>query len=257
MAIAVFDSGIGGLSVLQQARMFLPEKDYIYYADTAHVPYGTKSKEKVLEYVREAADFLLAQEGVEALVLACNTATSVAAPFLRAQYEVPILGMEPAVKPAVLADGAHRVLVTATPLTLHEKKMRDLLAKWDSAHLADLLPLPGLVELAERGIFTGAEAEGYLKGELAKYNLSDYSAIVLGCTHFNFFRETLRAILPQNMHIIDGTNGTVHNLAHQVSAKKEAGSVRYFNSYGEITDSAKLAYFQELLRVLTINMAIE
>ena len=80
---------------------------------------------------------------------------------------------------------------------------------------------------------------------------------MLGCTHFNFFRETLRAILPQNMHIIDGTNGTVHNLAHQVSAKKEAGLVRCFIFDGEITDSAKLAYFQELLRVLTINMAIE
>ena len=146
--------------------MLLPEKDYIYYADTAHVPYGTKSKEKVLEHVREA-EASYWRRRVSRRLFWRAMATSVAAPFLRAQYEVPILGMEPAVKPAVLADGAHRVLVTATPLTLHEKKMRDLLAKWDSAHLADLLPLPGLVELAERGIFIGAEAEGYLKGRIS------------------------------------------------------------------------------------------
>ena len=124
MAIAVFDSGIGGLSVLSQARQRLPKKDYVYYADTKNVPYGVKSKEEVLGYVNEAAEFLLGLGNIEALVLACNTATSVAAASLRSKYDIPILGMEPAVKPAVTADKVHRILVTATPLTLREEKMQ-------------------------------------------------------------------------------------------------------------------------------------
>lgn len=256
MSIAVFDSGIGGLSVLQQAKVLMPKKDYIYFADTAHVPYGTKTKDEVIGYVTEAADFLLRQDDIEALVLACNTATSVAAPLLRKRYEIPILGMEPAVKPAVLADNKHRVLVTATPLTLHEKKMQDLLAKWDSAHLTDLLPLPRLVELAEKGMFMSQEAEKYLAEQLAGFDLTNYATIVLGCTHFNFFRKILRNMLPQNMHIIDGTAGTVHNLFTQINTQTGNGTIRYFNSYGEITSAEEKAHFAELLNVLKENMQI-
>lgn len=256
MSIAVFDSGIGGLSVLQQAKLMLPDKDYLYYADTAHVPYGVKTKDEVIGYVAEAADFLLHQDAVEALVIACNTATSVAAPILRSRFQVPILGMEPAVKPAVTSDRVHRVLVTATPLTLQEKKMQELLAKWDSEHLADLLPLPELVEFAEQGRFAGREVEQYLHEELKNYDLANYSAIVLGCTHFNFFRKVLRGILPEHMHILDGTVGTVHNLANQVSTTKESGELRFFNSYGEVTNPEEIAYFSCLLDMLADNMQI-
>lgn len=256
MSIAVFDSGIGGLSVLQQAKLLLPHKDFLYYADTAHVPYGVKTKDEVIGYVAEAVDFLLHQDSVEALVIACNTATSVAAPILRARFQVPILGMEPAVKPAVTSDRVHRVLVTATPLTLQEKKMQELLDRWDSEHLADLLPLPGLVEFAEKGCFDTPQVEQYLHNELKNYDLANYSAIVLGCTHFNFFRKVLRRLLPMQMHILDGTLGTVHNLATQVSQEKESGKVRFFNSYGEVKSIEEIAHFNSLLDVLADNMQI-
>ena len=115
--IAFFDSGIGGLTVLHQAKKLMPQEDYLYYADTDHVPYGSKTKEEIRRYVEEAADFIAAQD-VKALVVACNTATSVAIQSLRARYSFPILGMEPAVKPAVKNIAvSKRVLVTATPVT--------------------------------------------------------------------------------------------------------------------------------------------
>ena len=151
--IAFFDSGIGGLTVLHQAIKQMPQEDYLYYADTDHVPYGRKTKEEIRQYVQEAVDFIATQD-VKALVVACNTATSVAIQSLRARYSFPILGMEPAVKPAVRnAVISKRVLVTATPVTLREQKLQDLLFQVDQNHKTDLLPLPKLVELAERGCF--------------------------------------------------------------------------------------------------------
>ena len=131
MRIAFFDSGIGGLTVLHQAKKLMPQEDYLYYADTDHVPYGSKTKEEIRRYVEEAVDFIAAQD-VKALVVACNTATSVAIQSLRARYSFPILGMEPAVKPAVKNIAvSKRVLVTATPVTLREQKLHDLLLQVD------------------------------------------------------------------------------------------------------------------------------
>ena len=257
MAIAVFDSGIGGLSVLSQARRRLPKKDYVYYADTKNVPYGVKSKEEVLGYVNEAAEFLLGLGNIEALVLACNTATSVAAASLRSKYDIPILGMEPAVKPAVTADKVHRILVTATPLTLKEEKMQALLAKWDNEHLSDLLPLPKLVEFAEKGDFQSPAVEEYLQDELSNFALANYSAIVLGCTHFNFFRHTLRRLLPANVHIIDGSQGTVRHLASLVDESEEKGKVSFYNSKVLVSEAEELARYQKLLAILEDNMRIE
>ena len=257
MAIAVFDSGIGGLSVLSQARRVLPQKDYVYYADLKNVPYGTKNKEEVRAFVEEAVDFLLNLGNIEALVLACNTATSVAAAYLRQKYAVPILGMEPAVKPAVTADKIHRVLVTATPLTLREEKMQALLAKWDNDHLSDLLPLPKLVEFAEKGDFQSKKLEEYLKEQLAPFALNNYSAIVLGCTHFNFFRKILRQLLPANMHIIDGSAGTVRYLASIVDEKAEEGKISFYNSGVKVTDEEQLKHYYSLLGILEENMQIQ
>ena len=124
MKIGFFDSGIGGLTVLSEALKRLPHHEYLYYADTEHAPYGKRPKEEVLMYVLEAVDFLV-QQGAQMIVIACNTATSIAITTLREKYDIPIIGMEPAVKPAIecVSDGSKRVLVTATPLTLKEEKM--------------------------------------------------------------------------------------------------------------------------------------
>ena len=117
MRIALFDSGYGGLTVLSHARRVLPSEEFIFYADRDHVPYGTKSVPAVRGFVRTAFRFLIEQQRADAVVVACNTATSVAVDEMRRLYDVPIIGMEPAVKKALTHDAEHRVLVTATPIT--------------------------------------------------------------------------------------------------------------------------------------------
>lgn len=234
MQIAFFDSGIGGMTVLHQARRMMPEEDFLYYADTDHVPYGRKTKEEILQFVQEAADFIASQD-VKALVVACNTATSVAIKTLREKYSFPILGMEPAVKPAVSdTTCTKRVLVTATPVTLREEKMQNLLHQVDQNHQVDLLPLPRLVEFAETGCFTDGQAEAYLREELGKYDLSEYCTVVLGCTHFNYFKDSFNHILPEDIAIIDGSAGTVKNLYHVLEERnlleKGQGKVSYYTS---------------------------
>ncbi len=234
MQIAFFDSGIGGLTVLHQAKKMMPQEDYLYYADTDHVPYGRKTKEEIRQYVQSAADFI-AEQDVKALVVACNTATSVAIQSLRARYSFPILGMEPAVKPAVhLVKASKRVLVTATPVTLREQKMQALLLQVDQEHKTDLLPLPKLVELAEQGCFTDGQAEAYLRDVLREVDIKQYCTVVLGCTHFNYFKDSFRAIFGTETTLLDGSSGTVNNLYRMLEERdlleQNDGTVRYYTS---------------------------
>lgn len=268
MNIGVFDSGIGGITLLHQAMMLMPHENYIFYADTDHVPYGTKSREQVISYVDDVIRFLIAHD-CKAVVLACNTATAVAADIMRGRYALPIIGIEPAVKPAVAESEGKRVLVVATPLTVHEKKLRDLLARVDDEHLVDLLALPGLVEFAERGEFVSGAVTAYLKAQLAEhvqlagYPLEQYGELVLGCTHFNYFKDTLRRLVPRQVHIIDGSRGTVRQLARVLESRGELAGplsekdgrrepdikdtvVRYFESGREVSDAGRLRYWNSL-----------
>ncbi|WP_242861497.1 glutamate racemase [Cellulosilyticum ruminicola] len=147
MKIGIFDSGVGGITVLKEALKQLPQVEYIYYSDNLHVPYGTKTKEEVLGYVNDVVDILI-DEKVDAILIACNTATSIAAHILREKYkDIPIIGMEPAVKLAVDQTKSGRVLVTATPLTLKEEKYKQLVSKVDIQERTDALALPDLYSL--------------------------------------------------------------------------------------------------------------
>ena len=166
MNIGIFDSGIGGLTLLHQAMVLMPHENFIFYADTDHVPYGTKSRDQVISYVDEVIRFMIAHD-CKAVVIACNTATAVAAELMRSRYEkLPIIGIEPAVKPAVAESEGRRVLVVATPLTVHEKKLQKLVERVDDEHLVDLLELPRLVEFAERGEFVSDQVTAYLQERL-------------------------------------------------------------------------------------------
>ncbi|NLT14535.1 MAG: glutamate racemase, partial [Clostridiales bacterium] len=162
MTIGMFDSGVGGITVLSDALKTIKNADFLYYADTRNVPYGTKTKEEVRGYVLGAADFLVRQ-GAGALVVACNTATSVAIEDLRRDYCIPVIGMEPAVKPAVENHKDKRILVTATALALKEEKLKKLITRLDCEDIVDLLPLPGLVRFAENMEFDNSPVSAYLQ----------------------------------------------------------------------------------------------
>jgi len=257
MSIAVFDSGMGGLTVLHEAMRRLPGEDFIYYADTLHVPYGTKPKDVVKECVLAAARRIMEQpERVRAIVVACNTATSIAIQDLRATYDIPIIGMEPAVKPAVEISRriGRRVLVTATPLTLRESKYHELVNRVDDQAIVDSLPLPELVRYCEALQFEGEEIERYFREKLAGRRLEEYGTIVLGCTHFPFYRGTLRKLLPPHIRIIDGSEGTVRRLLEVagVPDANKQGSLRFLSSDGDekyvLKLKTALGLYQEMTR---------
>ena len=193
MKVGIFDSGMGGLSVLHRALQTMPGIDYIYYADKEHVPYGEKTTEQVKSYVDEIIKFLI-EKGVDAIVIACNTATSVATKEYRSEFPVPIIGMEPAVKRAVeeLADVPGRVLVAATPITIAGDKLLQLVDRVDDARKVDLIALPQLVRFAEAGEFESEAVVESLKDSFKSLNVTEYKAVVMGCTHFNYFKEPIR-----------------------------------------------------------------
>lgn len=255
MNIGIFDSGIGGMTLLHQALVSLPDEKYIFYADTDNVPYGTKSREQVVELVDRVMHFMI-EHDCKAVVIACNTATAAAAKIMRQKYQIPIIGIEPAVKPAVAESCGKRVMVVATPLTVREEKLKNLVERVDDAHLVDLLALPRLVEFAERGEFCSDEVEQYLRNEFSAYELGKYGELVLGCTHFNYFKDSFKKILPKGVHMIDGSEGTIRQLARVLESgnRLEAAAckgkndmrVRYFRSGREITDAGELEYIKQL-----------
>ncbi|WP_461614908.1 glutamate racemase [Clostridium sp. Marseille-QA1073] len=255
MKIGFFDSGIGGITVLHEALKILPHEDYLYYADTLNVPYGPKPKNEVKKYIFDAIEFIINQK-VKAIVVACNTGTSVAIEDLRAKYNVPIIGMEPAIKPAVERnnDSGKRILVTATALTLKEEKLQHLITKLDNEHIVDLLPLPGLVQFSEKFEFNEQIVLPYLQDQLTKYDLNNYETIVLGCTHFSFYKNMFKKLLPSNTNIIDGNIGTVKNLKRTLkemnSLNEGNGNITFFNSGFKIEDKTKLDKYSELFKIL-------
>lgn len=216
MKIGIFDSGIGGLSVLQEAYHQLPDQEFIFYADTEHVPYGLKSPEQIIGYAKDITDFLL-DKGAGAIVVACNTATSVAIKSLRSTYDIPVIGMEPAVKPAVEGTERKRIMVIATPVTIREDKLKDLLHRVDGQHRVDLLAMPKLVEFAEREEFESEAVYEYVKNQFSDFDISKYCALVLGCTHFNYFKPAYRKIFGEDTLLVDGNEGTVRHLADVLS----------------------------------------
>jgi glutamate racemase len=255
LSIGFFDSGIGGITVLYDAVKVLPCENFIYYADTVNAPYGIKNRDEVRGLVFRAVDFIVSMN-VEAVVIACNTATSVAIEDLRSRYTIPIIGMEPAVKPAVeKTGGTHkRVLVTGTPLTLKEEKLKNLIDRVDNEHIVDLLPLPGLVEFAEKFEFGEGIVSPYLKEQFSSLDMNSYGTVVLGCTHFLFYKNLFKTILPENIDIIDGNSGTVNHLKHVLEYRDESdnrkGDITWYCSGEQVTDVGKLAEFELLMLIL-------
>lgn len=255
MRIGFFDSGIGGLTVLHQALKVLPNEDYLFYADTSHVPYGDKTKEEVRKYILDAVRFI-AEQKVKALVVACNTATSIVIEELRERYSFPILGIEPAVKPAVENPGGlqKKILVLATKLTLSEKKYHDLVTRLDREDRVDSLALPGLVQLAERFEFGGKQAVPYLKQALSSLDLRQYGTVVLGCTHFPYFERTLRQLFPEGVDMISGSKGTARHLKRLLESNSQtgggSGDILFYQSGQKVQDPALLSQYHGLFEML-------
>ncbi len=207
--IAVFDSGVGGISVLQQLLQVLPNERYIYYGDSANAPYGTKTTAEVRQLALAVAEKLVAR-GVKALVVACNTATAAAIEDLRSAYpELIVVGVEPALKLAADRFSGGHIGVMATPVTLEGEKFQKLLARFAGVCRVSLIPAPGLADLVEAGKQNGPEGQVLLTQLLTPY-IGELDALVLGCTHYPFARQTISRILGDHTVLLDGGEGTAH-----------------------------------------------
>lgn len=233
--IGFFDSGVGGISVLKKAMEILPKEDFIYFGDSRNAPYGDKDVETISRLSFQAVDFLLSME-CKSIVVACNTATSVAIEEMRKKYpNLPIIGIEPALKVAIDHTDDGKILVLATNRTLLEKKFKNLSDQYARTRTIVSLPLPGLVEIIEKGEDYQEKSLDYLRTALDKVD-RDISAVVLGCTHYPFIKPSLRRIFSEDILIVDGSEGTARHLKEVLterdllSDKEEKGTLTIYNS---------------------------
>lgn len=196
------DSGLGGLSVLREIRRQAPGVELIYYADSAHCPYGERDAKFIKSRTLEIAEALI-EKGAEVIVLACNTASAAALEWLRTQIDEPVVGMEPAVKPAASATVNRNVGVLATSVTLQADRFARLIERFGRSIEVHTEPAPELVRLVERGEVSGPEVERIVGQKIRRLEASSIDTLVLGCTHFPFLSEVIRRLAGPNVHVID------------------------------------------------------
>ena len=233
--IAVFDSGVGGISVLRELVRQMPGENYLYYGDSANAPYGKRTTDQVRQLTLQAADMLIAR-GIKALVVACNTATAAAIDCLRQQHpDLIVIGIEPALKVAADRFPGGSVGVMATPVTLREDKFSVQLERFPGMDVS-LIPVPDLVELVEQGHINDRQTEALLRPVLEPF-AGKLDAVVLGCTHYPFASETISRILGPGTAVLDGGHGTAvqthRRLAEAGLLQEGDGSIQFENSAGD------------------------
>ncbi len=222
--IGIFDSGIGGLSVFREIRKLLPEQGYIYYSDSAHCPYGDKSKEYIIDRARSITRRLMGM-GAEIVVVACNTATAAAISTLRKEFPIKFIGMEPAIKPAAALTKTGVVGVLATAGTLKAEKYLDTREKWAQSITVVEHTGEGFVELVEKGQTSGAEAEAVVQNSLVPLLEAGADTIVLGCTHYPFLADTIKKVAAahgadgNSFHLIDPAPAVARHLLEVMEAE--------------------------------------
>ncbi len=242
--IGVFDSGLGGITVLGELLRLMPNENFIYLGDSKNAPYGTKTEEEVMIHTKDCITTLLNRE-VKAVVIACNTATSVAANELRQNFDIPIIGIEPAVKPAALKYEGKTIIVMATPMTLKKEKFLKLMGNYKKDAEIISLPCPSLVEIIEKGIISGKEIDEYIENLFRPFKEKKISAIVLGCTHYPFIKEALRKYFNHSVDIIDGGYGTAKETLRRlkeenlINGSQSSGKIEFINSKND-DDEIKL-----------------
>ena len=229
--VGVFDSGVGGLSVLREIRRRLPAERLIYVADSRHAPYGEKSE----AFVRTRSETLCAfleNRGVKAIVVACNTATGVAVDALRARFSLPIVGIEPAVKPAAATTRAGRVAVLATTATLASRRFAALVTNYGQDIDVLSQPCPGLVERVEAGDLTGPVTRSLIEAYVHPLVAKGADTIVLGCTHYSFLAPLIQQVAGASVTIVDPAPAVAAELGRRLQANRllapgdAAGSVK-------------------------------
>lgn len=249
--IGVFDSGVGGISVLRKAAEVLPNENFIYYGDSENAPYGTKSDEEVFKLTENVFEMLLSK-GAKAIMVACNTATSVAVRKLRLKYpDLPLVGIEPAIKPAAENHKGGRIVVMATSVTLRRPKFENLMNMYSQDSDIIPMPCPGLVEFIEKDNMDSPEMMEYLKVRFDKLGQVPADAVVLGCTHYPFIRRQIAEVAGPQATLYDGSLGTARELRRRIEAaglladENQQGSVTIINSGGKNLEKLSWKLFEK------------
>ena len=232
--IAVFDSGVGGISVLRQLRKLMPGENYIYYGDSANAPYGSRPTEQVRALTLAAAEKLVTEYPVKALVVACNTATAAAIEQLREKYsDLIVIGIEPAVKLAADHFPGGHLGVMATEVTLREEKFDHLMHRFDGNCTITKIPAPGLVKLIEAGKSDTPETDALLETLLGPF-VGKLDALVLGCTHYPFVSRRIGKVLGPDTLLLHGGKGTARETKRRL---EQAGLLCCGEGHVEIISS--------------------
>jgi len=234
-AIGVFDSGVGGLSVLRAIRAALPHEHLVYVADSGHAPYGDQTEAHITQRTLTVGHWL-AEQGVKGITIACNTATVVAAKTLREQTHLPVVAIEPAIKPAVAITRSGVVGVLATRQTVQSAAVARLVDFYGADKRVVLQACPGLVELVERADLHGPETEQLLRQFIAPLLEQGADTLVLGCTHYPFLRDTIQRVAGEGVTLIDPAVAVARELARRLadsghlSAQQTLGRVAFFTT---------------------------
>ena len=202
-SIGIFDSGVGGISVMSHIQNLLPNESLAYVADSLYAPYGIKSNYIILERSKAAIEYLIREQSAKLIVVACNTATAAAIKNLRQVFQIPIVGMEPAIKPATKSTSCKKVGILATNGTLESAKFSSLLEAYSGEIEFYTQPCPGLVELIEQGKINDLSTETLIQKYLDPLIKSNVDTIILGCTHYIFIRDLIINIMGPKIKIID------------------------------------------------------
>lgn len=233
--IGVFDSGLGGISVLREVHRLLPAEQLIYIADSGHAPYGSKSTEYITQRCLQLSEFLLAQ-GAKMLVVACNTATAHAIDTMREQLAVPVIGMEPAVKPAARLTQSGVIGVLATQQTVKSQRLQRLIHDYANGVKVVAQACPGLVEHVEKGDFASLELKGLLADYTTPLLKQGADVIVLGCTHYPFLAAALHEIVGPRITILETSNAVAQHVSRVLdkhdlqNSADQQGSVSFYSS---------------------------
>ncbi|MBQ0123103.1 MAG: glutamate racemase [Bacteroidales bacterium] len=233
--IGVYDSGQGGKSVLKELVALMPQEDYIYYADTAHCPYGPRSPQYIIDRACAITEFLM-DKGCEMIVVACNTATAAAISYLREHYPIPFIGMEPALKPAALSSKTGVVGVLATSGTFKGRLYLNTLARFSEEVKVIQRVGEGLVETVEAGILDGEQVEKLIHDCIDPMLAEGADHIVLGCTHYPFLQPVIERIAGPSVTVINPAPAVARQAKRVLEGIKKMepstrkGSIEYFNS---------------------------
>ncbi len=234
--IAVFDSGMGGISVLKALVQQMPQEEFLFFGDSKHAPYGKKGRKEVLALTRRWCTYFQKKDA-RAIVLACNTATSAAIDTLRKEItDIPLIGLEPAVRPAVLypyglQHARPRILVLATPVTLAGEKYRQLIEPYQQQAEIISLAAPEIVHFVEEGEMESPALYEYLEQLLAPYRQIVWEGIVLGCTHFPFVKKAIRQVIGPGPLFFDGAKGAARQTERLL---KQCGTLRHSSCIGQV-----------------------